>query len=256
MVKQLNLTLSLRNKTVPARIGLILLETDHTTELEFARHIPHDLVGVYANRIPYANPTTPENLRKMTPLIGEKASQILPEADLDVVYYGCTSASFVIGDDVVAEHIRAAKANSTVVTPTLAAVAACHHLSVSKLAVLTPYLAQTSALLDPYMDAAGLSVVSHCCLGIEDDRIMAALDDKSLIHAAVAADHPDAEALFISCTALRAVEVVPALEARLGKPVITSNQAAIWHILRHLGLPQPKRNPCHLFRTLDGTARH
>ncbi|TLP43895.1 ectoine utilization protein EutA [Cohaesibacter sp. CAU 1516] len=256
MVKQLNLTLSLRNRTVPARIGLILLETDHTTELEFARHMPHDLVGVYANRIPYANPTTPDNLKRMTPMIGERAAQILPEADLDVVYYGCTSASFVIGDDLVAENIRAAKPTSIVVTPTLAAVAACQHLAVSNLAVLTPYLAETSALLDPYMASNGLCVVSHACLGIEDDRIMAALDDKSLIKAAEAADHPEADALFISCTALRAIEVVPILEARLGKPVITSNQAAIWYILRHLGLPQPTRNACDLFRTLSELGQH
>nr|WP_320142866.1 ectoine utilization protein EutA [uncultured Cohaesibacter sp.] len=254
MVTQLNLTLSLRNKTIPCRVGLLLLETDHTTELEFARHMPHDLIGVYANRVSYANPTTPENLRKMMPLLCERAAQILPEADLDVVYYGCTSASFVIGDAVVAREINKAKPSASVVTPTSAALAACHQLRVGSLAVLTPYLPKTSAPLEPYFTERGISVAKHSCLGIEDDRIMAAIDARSLIQAAIKADHPDAEALFISCTALRALELVPELENRLGKPVITSNQAAIWYILRLLGLPQPVRNSCQLFHTLPEAA--
>ena len=254
MVVQLNMPLSLRDTTISHRVGLLLLETDHTTELEFARHMPHEQVGVYANRVPYANPTTPENLRKMTPVLAERAAQILPEADLDVVYYGCTAASFVIGDEVVSEQIHLMKPRAKVVTPTSAAIAAFHALGLKKLALLTPYLPQTSAPLENYCRSNGFEVVKHSCLGIEDDRIMAALDSKCLINAAQMADSADADALFISCTALRSIEIVPELEAKLGKPVVTSNQAAIWQILKSLGLPKPDRNPCILFDDLSSEA--
>ena len=254
MVTQLDLPLSLLNQTVPSRLGLLLLETDHTTELEFARHMPHDLVGTYANRVTYANPTTPENLMKMVPFLAKRAAQILPETDLDILYYGCTSASFVIGDDVVAKEINRVKPNAKVVTPTRAAVEACRQLEVRSLAVLTPYLPATSAPLEPYFEERTITVCKHSCLGLEDDRVMAALDSKSLIRAAELADDPNADALFISCTALRSLEIVAEVEKRLNKPVIASNQAAIWYILRLLGLPQPVRNSCILFQSLAKAA--
>jgi maleate cis-trans isomerase len=44
--------------------------------------------------------------------------------------------------------------------------------------------------------------------------------------------------VFISCTAIRSAGVIAALEAELGLPVLTSNQAMVWHALRGvLGLP-------------------
>ncbi len=46
---------------------------------------------------------------------------------------------------------------------------------------------------------------------------------------------PSAEALFVSCTALRAAAAVPAMEAALGRPVVTSNQATAWQCLRLCG---------------------
>ena len=49
-------------------------------------------------------------------------------------------------------------------------------------------------------------------------------------------DRPDADAIFISCGALRSIEIIDELEARTGKPVVTSNQALAWHALRLAGI--------------------
>ncbi|SNY92991.1 maleate isomerase [Cohaesibacter sp. ES.047] len=250
MVKRLDIALSYRDRPVPFRIGLLLLETDHTTELEFARHMPHDKVGVYCNRVEYANPTTPENLLAMLPKLGQRAEQILPGSDLDAVYYGCTAASFVIGNERVEEAIHAVKPKARVITPTSAAMEAFEHLKIGSVALLTPYLPATSEPLETYFESHNIAVKRHSCLGLEDDRDMARLDADSLIRAAENADDPQADALFISCTALRSIEVATELEMRLGKPVITSNQAAVWSVCRLLGLPRPDRNACRLFETL------
>ncbi len=250
-ITQLYEPLDLAPRSMPLLVGLVLLETDHTTELEFARHMPHDFVGTHANRVTYVNPSTPENLRATMPLLRKGAEMILPGADLDVIYYGCTSASIVIGDDVVKNELLAAKPGATVITPTIAAFEACQHLAVHKLAVLTPYLPETSAPLQPYFEQAGFEVVNHVCLGMADDREMARLSSDTLIRAAVMADVPDADALFISCTALRSLEVAGQIETAIGKPVITSNQAAVWMTLRSLGLGHPGRNHCRLFDSLS-----
>ena len=45
----------------------------------------------------------------------------------------------------------------------------------------------------------------------------------------------DAEALFISCTALRSALVAAEIEKALGRPVVTSNQASAWNCLRLCG---------------------
>ena len=54
------------------RVGLIILATDHTTEPDFRRMVASERIGVYVARIPYANPTTPENLRNMQPALDSR----------------------------------------------------------------------------------------------------------------------------------------------------------------------------------------
>src|SRR5262249_7185943 len=45
-----------------------------------------------------------------------------------------------------------------------------------------------------------------------------------------------AQAYFISCDIVHAIEVIERLESELNRPVVTSNQAALWCALRTLGL--------------------
>ena len=46
----------------------------------------------------------------------------------------------------------------------------------------------------------------------------------------------DADALFISCTALPALSIIDRLEKKLGKIVLSSNQALIWETLEKIGM--------------------
>jgi maleate cis-trans isomerase len=64
---------------------------------------------------------------------------------------------------------------------------------------------------------------------------------------------PEADALLCSCTAWRSVEAVAAIEARIGKPAVTSNQSTIWASLRALGVTQPVKGFGRLLERL-GTA--
>ena len=69
---------------------------------------------------------------------------------------------------------------------------------------------------------------------IEDD--MMRVSPKFIHDFAASIDRPDAEAVFISCGALRSLEIVDALENKLGKPVVCSNQAMLWDCLRRAGI--------------------
>ena len=74
------------------------------------------------------------------------------------------------------------------------------------------------------------------CLGLEDDRVMARVNRDTIIEAVCNIDTPETEALFVSCTALPAVTAIAEIEDRTGKPVVTSNQASCWAMMRLAGL--------------------
>ncbi|HWA45701.1 MAG TPA: ectoine utilization protein EutA [Hypericibacter adhaerens] len=218
-------------RPIGKRVGLVVLATDHTTEPDFQRLVAGPGIGVYAARIPYANPTTPENLRKMQPALTAGAALILPGETLDAICYSCTSASVVIGEEAVRAAINAAKPGVPVVTPTAASAAALRALGARRIGILTPYTLETSRPLVRYFAREGFEIAAAACLGMEDDREMARIPPGALVDLARAATPADAEALFISCTALRAALAAAEIEAAIGRPVVSSNLATAWACL-------------------------
>lgn len=217
------------------RIGLIALATDHTVERDFTALVPDEDLAIYVNRVAFENPTTRENLMAMRPLLTAAADLILPGEALDAVAYGCTAASALIGNGAVCEAIRKAKPNVPVVTPTSAAVDAFAALGVSKVSLLTPYSQTVTDALLRHFETQGLEIVNATCFGLTDDRAIAQVQPASILSAAVEACDPASDALFISCTGLRAVTVAQAIEDRLRLPVVTSNQALFWRAIRQAG---------------------
>jgi maleate isomerase len=222
-------------RPVEKRVGLITLATDHTTEPDFRRMVASDRIGVYVARIPYANPTTPENLRKMQSALSEGACLILPDETLDAICYSCTSASVIIGDADVEAAIHCGKPGVPVVTPSQAAIRGLKALGVRRISVLTPYTVETSRPMAAYFALAGFDIASFTCLGFEDDREMARIAPHSLVDIAREATAADAEALFVSCTALRVASAVCDIEQAIGRPVVSSNLATAWNCLRLCG---------------------
>lgn len=225
----------LDDRPLAKRVGLIILATDHTTEVDFQRMVANERIGVYATRIPYANPVTPENLRAMQPSLTAGAALILPDEPLDVVMYSCTSASVVIGDAAVEAAVKAAKPTAAVVTPTAAAVSGLRAFGAKRISVLTPYTLATSRPMADYFLGLGFDIARFTCLGLTDDREMARVAPSELVAFAKEATAPDSDALFVSCTAVRAAGVAAGIEAAIGKPVVTSNLATAWACLRLCG---------------------
>lgn len=225
----------LDRRPLEKRVGLIILATDHTSEPDFRRMVASERIGVYVARIPYANPTTPENLKKMQPALTAGAALILPDEALDAVCYSCTSASVVIGDGEIEAAIRAAKPDVPVVTPPMAAIRGLKALRAKSISILTPYTVETSRPMAAYFAAHGFDIAGFTCLGFDDDREMARVSPASLVDLARRATDARADALFVSCTALRSASAVVGMEEAIGRPVVTSNQASAWNCLRLCG---------------------
>ena len=235
-VKLTNTALHFEDPRAWKRLGLIALATDLTSERDFARLLPHHQAGLYTTRVAFENPTTPDNLRQMAPRLTAAVELILPGEPLDAICYSCTAASVIIGDDEIADAIHAARPGVPVITPSSAARLAFTVLEVSRIAILTPYLVETSQPMADYFTQHGLEVTRLDCFGLEDDRVMARVRRDSIVEAACRLDGPEVEAIFLSCTGLPAVATVAEIEARIGKPVVTSNQASAWAMMCYAGL--------------------
>ncbi len=158
-------------------------------------------------------------------------------AEPQVVVYLCASGSFVrgvVGEQAMREQMLAAGAPRAVTTSS-AVLEALAHFGFSRIAVATPYVPSLTLRLHMFLEEAGIEVLSARELGL-GERIWR-VTGPTVHDLAVAADHPDAEAMFISCTNLATYDVIAPLEATLGKPVITANQVSMWAALRAAGQP-------------------
>lgn len=233
-----------------ARIGLIVLASDHTIEHEFHRVLGDiDGVTVYGSRVRNDPRITPETLAAMEERIAEAADLILPGLPLDVVGYGCTSASMVIGEDRVGARIRETRPGVATTTPVTAARAAFAALGMRRIALLTPYVDSINQWMRRYFEERGVPVPVMGSFTEENDNDAARVSLDSIEAAALelGADR-DVDGVFVSCTSLRLVAVAERLEARLGKPVTSSNHALIWHCLRLAGVNEALPGYGRLFR--------
>lgn len=252
-VERLPLTPGLDPRPTRYRVGMVVLATDHTVEADFARLVAGPEVAVHVTRVHYDNPTDGIRLRQLGPRIAEAAALLLPGEELDVLLFACTAASVVLGDGMVHASLRQAKPGARTVTPPSAAVAAFAALGVRRVALLTPYTPDVTAPMAAWFAEQGVELVRACCLGLDDDREMARVDTATLVAAARAAMAPAAEALFVSCTALRAAAIVDRLEEESGLPVVSSNLAMAWRTRALLGLGPPADARGRLLATLAHT---
>lgn len=222
-------------RPVPHRVGVIALSTDHTMEVDYARILAPRNIGFYTTRVEFVNPVTPETLRAMEPHLAQAAALILPEQELDAIVFGCTSASVCIGDAAVRAQVNKGKPGCPVVTPVSAAVAGLRAMGARRISVLTPYLQDTSAPMAAMFEAQGFAIDRFTCLNMGDDRDMARIALEDLVAFAADAADKRSDALFISCTAVRAAEIIDRLEAATGLPVLSSNYATAWNLARLCG---------------------
>ena len=130
-----------------AAIGLVVLATDQTMEHEFRALIRQPGVAFYESRVFNDNDITPDTLRAIGPRIAPSVDLILPSIPLDVVAFGCTSATMTLGEDAVFAEIRKVRPNVACTTPVTAALAAFRALGAKGIGLLTPYAPQINANL-------------------------------------------------------------------------------------------------------------
>lgn len=224
-----------------ATLGLIVLQTDETIESEFERVIPKDGVALYHSRIPMCNEVNSETLKQMQSAIPASAALLPPALAFDVIGYGCTSGACLIGPEAVRDAVQQAHPEAKVTDPMSAIIAACEALGAKKLGFLTPYVPDVSAQMREMLESDGRHVVSFGSFEETEDRVVAKISENSILEAIDSvARQAQCDAVVVSCTSLRTTGMIKEAEARVGKPVITSNLAMAWHMIQLAKLKNSK----------------
>ena len=231
----------------PVRVGVLVPSTNQVVEPDFARLMPRG-VTFHTERL-WNGDVTPKGGGDGTYLLRmnddlERGVRYLASANLDVIAYCCTSGTYHAGtleyDGKLAHRIHGVS-GLPAITAVSASLEALQHAGARKISVAGPYgNFLLRERLTHLLESQGFKVVSaHGETTMQQRTRDATIGDQEPDYIAdfvCQVVHPDADTVFLPGTAWRALEVVQEMEGRLGRTVITVNQATIWAVLRKLGM--------------------
>jgi maleate isomerase len=225
-----------------ARLGFLLPPGNPTVEAEMMALAPQG-VSLHFHRMtargtPGALDGQDERNREMIASL-DGCVEMLALVHPDIIVVAHTATSYHLGREREAALLARLKEASgvRVVTAFGSVAAALERLGVRRVAVGTPYSSETTAQGRAHLEAHGYTVV--CA---ENLKGVANIYDETAERAyglARSVDRPDAEAVFLSGTGMPTLPVLEVLEHDLGKPVLSSASAMMWHALRTSGVRQP-----------------
>jgi len=218
-----------------AKLGFILMSTDLAAESDLAAMAPEG-VAVHFTRLKTDDYTTNETLARHIDAMADAASRIQPDTKPDVISYSCTSGSIVNGEHRVMDEIRKGAPYAQPMTLVTGVIDALNELGVKKLVVGTPYLDEINTAEAEFLIAKGFEVLDIQGLNLTTGIEFGCVTPAYWREFAREIDRPDADAIFLSCGGIRALDVVSEIETLTGKPVITSNQGQMWSCLRRAGI--------------------
>ena len=142
-----------------AAIGLITLCNDMTIEPELQAFLPNDGVALYSSRIHIPKVVTVETLANMRHDIPSVVELIVPYSKLDVVAFGCTSASMTIGPETVEAKVHETRPEVAVSNPVSASLKGLRKLGCHRIALLTPYIDEVNVMVEDYVSGQGFEIV-------------------------------------------------------------------------------------------------
>jgi maleate isomerase len=224
--------------TVRARFGMIIPSSNRMAEPHACHYTPAGVVA-HTTRLRM----TGEYFMALDDLLPKvaDASATLADAKCDPVVFHCTANSMaegVAGEKRIVEAIEDATGGKATTTAS-ATMAALRQLGAHCIVLVSPYERPTHEHELEFMDQAGIDVVGERNLGLRGSDAYCGMPPSDWIEVMTAMKNDRADAYFVSCANIRAIEVIEELEERLGRPVVTSNQVVIWQALRLAGIDQP-----------------
>ncbi len=227
----------------PVSLGLIVLQSDETIECDMRRLLPAE-VPFHVSRVPSGREVSSDSLQEMEGNLPAAAALLPRSVAFDVIGYGCTSGTAQIGAHAIASQIRRGAPTTHVSEPVSALVAACTALGIARLAFLSPYVGEVSVNLRRVLADGGIETPVFGTFDEAEEARVAHIAPASIMAAALElAGQGGIDALFLSCTNLRTLDIITPLAERAGLPVLSSNLVLGWHMCRLAGIDMAAASP-------------
>jgi maleate isomerase len=222
------------------RLGVIVPSVNIVVEEWYPQVVP-DGVSVHFARMLIGEGSSPERIIAMDREDGARAIRQLASCRPHAIAYGCTASSIVQGhafdENLRSEIAHVAGAPATTATDSI--FAACHALGLKRVTAISPYSEAVDAAEHRFFAAGGVECVAGAHLGITDGFSLAEPEPAAILDLALSAWDPQSDGLIAACLNFRSHPIIETLEARIGKPVVTSTQAVLWRLLRLAGVKTP-----------------
>jgi maleate cis-trans isomerase len=217
-----------------AKIGMMFPSANFVAEPQMNAMLPAG-VSLHATRLHLDSDNFMSMLERT-----EEAAGLLADAEVDVIAFHCTGVTMydLSVVDQVKRRIASVTPIKTVVTAD-AVVEALERFGATRIVLVTPYLQDTNEREKAFLAHHGVTVLADRGLQLSSAAAFGAVTPQQWYDHVLAMQRPDADAYFLSCTAIKSSEAIDALEAELGKPVISSNQVVLWAALRAAGITEP-----------------
>ena len=220
-----------------ARIGL-LYPASGLVDDEFYRLAPPG-VSVHITRIGAHGDISAEKVKAFSEVDNLiKFAKDLEPLRPNCIAWACTSGSFLAGKEASRRQVAAlAQATGTQCTNTSESmVEALQHLGIKRVGVGTPYPDEFNAPIVNFLEEHGFDVPAVDNLRLKNDWEIGTATPETIYALAHRVSVDGAEAVFLSCTGLYAVDLIETMERDLGRPILTANQVTMWNALRLSGV--------------------
>jgi maleate cis-trans isomerase len=216
------------------RIGVVLPSNNVVLEPEFWACLPAGVSAHFSRML--AEGGDAEALERMARQ-APRALRELTAGGMDIYLYACFSTSLARRPGWDERFVSSCESSTgrPCRTAGLATVAALKACRVHKVSVVSPYVPEMHGRIAGFFGRHGLEVVADASLNIADLRAVGEVDQsesETLVRSTVS---PGAEGVCILATDLPTLAIIQPLEASLGIPVVSTNQALLWTALRTLG---------------------
>jgi maleate isomerase len=219
------------------RAGVLIPSGNSVAEPELRAMLPPE-ASLLVTRLPLRGSSRAELMGMLDHL--EAAAGLLADAAVAVIVFHCTAVSTFAPD--MAEGIRERIEKATgrrCFTTADAVLCALSKLGARRVSLLTPYIDEVHRREVEFLEANGFHVEGGANLGIDTNAQMSELEPEAILNWAQRNISDASDVCFLSCTAIKSAPVISALERTCGKPVITSNQCMVWHLLRSSEISGP-----------------
>ena len=237
------------------QMGLIILETDLTIETEFRKFLSQDenekkKISLFNTRIPCDDKVTASNLSLMENRFSESLNLFPNNYEFDVIGYGCTSASLLIGDEKITKIVQSKVRTDNVTTPMLAVKKALKALGTNKIGYIAPYISEIAHKMCSHLGQAGFEVVKAATFAEDRDSVVGVITPKSIFNAieTIIDQSDNLDAIFISCTSLKCASIIPLAEEKFRLPILSSNSVLAWDMVNLSKATVSKKDKGRLFK--------